>query len=451
MLAIDSPFGSWPMDVDMLSFETHELNALLLGVDRQVLSFERDSNAYVVKLWYDALEEADVPRQLRICQLAGDCVVPIVGRAYRHGVLIGYVMRREAPLDLSSTSSKDERLAVIRQVCDLVDRLHSRNMVHGDLKRLNIMRCSDGALRFIDLECMSVVGDGFVAQVATAQYMSQRRSLRSDSDREPLSLSEDYHSLALLIFELYTGRDDFYSIGPTSTEDQIIWSDVCCDAANIGMPPDVRRIDDPMVAQLIAGYFSRGPDRHLTLDSTLLICVQHEMPFCRHARIFMRLRVLLVLRAVLPARRACRSSRMLVFSGPFDLCSSGSFWSPTCRETPIPIADSSQVHRMESRLRTLPTLAPSDPWHADREDPDVLNVLTSFLGLQSGAQQAFVLRGHTLPRARWSMVPSPERHCPSLSAVTLCELDGTQNLFNVQSALRNNTMYTYEGERPRSP
>ena len=85
MQAIDSPFGSWPMDVDMLSFETHELNALLLGVDRQVLSFERDSDAYVVKLWYDALEEAYVPRQLRICQLAGDCVVPIVGRAYRHG------------------------------------------------------------------------------------------------------------------------------------------------------------------------------------------------------------------------------------------------------------------------------------------------------------------------------------------------------------------------------
>ncbi|KAL1702485.1 hypothetical protein EV121DRAFT_209920 [Schizophyllum commune] len=442
MQAIDSPFGSWPMDVDMLSFETHELNALLLGVDRQVLSFERDSDAYVVKLWYDALEEADVPRQLRICQLAGDCVVPIVGRAYRHGVLIGYVMRREAPLDLSPTSSKDERFAVIRQVCDLVDRLHSRNMVHGDLKRLNIMRCSDGALRFIDLECMSVVGDGFVAQVATAQYMSQRRSLRPDSDREPLSLSEDYHSLALLIFELYTGRDDFYSIGPTSTEDQIIWSDVCCDAANIGMPPDVRRIDDPMVAQLIAGYFSRGPDRHLTLDSTLLICVQHEMPFCRHARIFMRLHVLLVLRAVPPARHACRSSRMLVFSGmlmsnqflqapanvstkichqysSFDLCSSGSLWSPTCRETPIPVADSSQAHRMESRLRTLPTLAPSDPWHADREYSDVLDVLTSFLELQSGAQQAFVLRGHTLPRARWSMVPSPERHCPSLSAVTV--------------------------------
>ncbi|KAI5896885.1 uncharacterized protein SCHCODRAFT_02570047 [Schizophyllum commune H4-8] len=440
----DSPFGSWPMDVDMLSFETHELTALLLGVDRQVLSFERDSNAYVVKLWYDALEEADVPRQLRICQLAGDCVVPIVGRAYRHGVLIGYVMRRETPLDLSPTSSKDERVAVIRQVCELVDRLHSRNMVHGDLKRLNIMRCSDGAFRFIDLECMSVVGDGFVAQVATAQYMSQRRSLRPDSDREPLSFSEDYHSLALLIFELYTGRDDFYSIGPTSTEDQIIWTDVCCDAANIGMPPDVRRIDDPMVAQLVMGYFHRGPDRHLTLDSTLLICVQHEMPFCRHAQIFMRLRVLLALRAVPPARRACRSLRMLVFDGtfsslilvryqflsvpgnastkaafparhsPLDL----SFWSPSCRETPTSVVDSSQFHRVESRLHTLPTLPPTEQaptW----QDINVLDLPSSFLKLHGGPQQAFVLRGYTLPGERWSMVPSPERHSPSLSALTI--------------------------------
>ena len=82
---------------------------------------------------------------------------------------------------------------------------------------------------------------------------------------------------------------------------------------------------------------------------------------------------------------------------------------------------------LHSRIIVVPQMCigflSSSPWHADREVPDVLDVLTSFLELQSGAQQAFVLRGHTLPRARWSMVPSPERHCPSLSAVTVtCEV-----------------------------
>lgn len=280
MQDIDAPYGSWSLDVDLDDawYQEAELIPLQLSPERQVLSFERDSVVYALKHWYEALEEADIMHQLRVGLLAGDCIVPILGRAYRDGAVVGYVMRQETPFDPRTIDSKDERLAVIREACDLVHRLHGKGIVHGDLKRPNLLRCADGALRFIDLECMSVVGDGFIASMATAEYISQRRMLRQGVDHEPLSFNEDYHSLALLIFEIYTARDDFYSIGPSSSENEMDWSDVCCDASQVGMPPDVSRIDDPEIAQLMMSYFNRGPERVLILRRPVMICMRHDLP-----------------------------------------------------------------------------------------------------------------------------------------------------------------------------
>ncbi|TRM64166.1 hypothetical protein BD626DRAFT_401896 [Schizophyllum amplum] len=277
-----SPFGSWSVDIELTTFERGALSPLLLGSKRTVMAFKVDASAYAVKCWYDPIPDGEILRQIRLCLHAGTCVVPIVGpsgKAFRKGSLVGYVMPRETPFDPASIMAKDERLAAIQELCDLVNRLHARGIVHGDLKCQNLVRCADGALRFIDFDCASLVGDGFVATMATAEFISQRRTLRHEVDPEPLSCAEDYHALALTIFEIYSGKDDFYPACPPSSEDGDEWSSICCDAATTGMPPDVSRIDDADVAELITSYFNRGPPRILTSRRSVTICAQHELPF----------------------------------------------------------------------------------------------------------------------------------------------------------------------------
>ncbi|KAI5830769.1 hypothetical protein K523DRAFT_371928 [Schizophyllum commune Tattone D] len=268
MQDLTSPFGSWTTDIELKHLEPGVMHPLLLGVQRTVKSLKTDDGTYALKYWYEPVPDADVLRQMQICIQAEDCAVPIVGRVFDDGAMVGYVMPLETPLDPASIATKDERLAIIHELCELVERLHQRGIVHGDLKCQNLVRCANGTLRFIDFDCASRVGDGFVATQATAEFISQRRMLRLGFNPEPLTLAEDYHALALTIFELYTGQDNFYIFGPPSTEDYEEWSSVCCDAAVVGMPPDVSRIDDADIAELMMSSFNRGPPRILTSAST---------------------------------------------------------------------------------------------------------------------------------------------------------------------------------------
>uniref|UniRef100_D8PXE4 Protein kinase domain-containing protein n=1 Tax=Schizophyllum commune (strain H4-8 / FGSC 9210) TaxID=578458 RepID=D8PXE4_SCHCM len=268
MPEVNAPFGSWTTDIELKSLEPGIMQALMLGVTRTVKSLKTDDGAYALKYWYDPVPQEDVLRQMQICIQAEDCAVPIVGRVFDDGAMVGYVMPLETPLDPASIATKDERLAIIHELCDLVERLHQKDIVHGDLKCQNLVRCANGFLRFIDFDCASRVGDGYVATQATAEFISQRRMLRHGFNPEPLTLAEDYHALALTIFELYTGQDNFYRFGPLSAEDYEEWSSVCCDAVVVGMPPDVSRIDDADIAQLIMSYFNRAPPRILTSSST---------------------------------------------------------------------------------------------------------------------------------------------------------------------------------------
>ncbi|KAL1760398.1 kinase-like domain-containing protein [Schizophyllum commune] len=273
MPELTAPFGSWPTDIELKSLEPGAMQALMLGVTRTIKSLKTDAGTYALKYWYEPVPDADVLRQMQICIQANDCAVPIVGRVFDDGAMVGYVMPLETPIDPAAIAAKHERLAIIHDLCSLVERLHERGIVHGDLKCQNLVRCADGTLRFIDFDCASRVGDGFVATQATAEYISQRRMLRHGFNPEPLTLAEDYHALALTIFELYTGQDNFYRFGPPSTEDYEEWSSVCCDAIVVGMPPNVSRIDDADVAQLIMSYFNRGPPRILTSASTSCLIV----------------------------------------------------------------------------------------------------------------------------------------------------------------------------------
>ncbi|KAL1745272.1 hypothetical protein HDZ31DRAFT_36833 [Schizophyllum fasciatum] len=279
MQDFDSPFGSWQDDLELKSLHPGALTPVQLGAQRTVMSHTTDRGSVVVKYWYDPIPSQEVSRQMQLYLHAEDCVVPMIGRVFRAGTVVGYVMPRGTPLDPSSLVTKPERLHVIRELCSLVDRLHGKEIVHGDLKCQNLVRCADGTLRFIDFDCASRVGDAFVATMVTSELISQKRTLRHGDNPEPLSYDEDFHALALTIFELYTGRDDFYKYGPPSSEDYDEWSSICCDAATAGMPPDVDRIDDADIAQLIMSYFNRGPPRILTSRRTVTICAQHELPY----------------------------------------------------------------------------------------------------------------------------------------------------------------------------
>jgi serine/threonine protein kinase len=49
---------------------------------------------------------------------------------------------------VSSEFSRSAMLKIINQLCILVSRLHEKGIIHGDVKPLNLLLCSEGELRF---------------------------------------------------------------------------------------------------------------------------------------------------------------------------------------------------------------------------------------------------------------------------------------------------------------
>ncbi|KAJ7812025.1 hypothetical protein B0H14DRAFT_3879860 [Mycena olivaceomarginata] len=209
--------------------------------------------------------ESEPERVWNLIQLAGDCCVR-TGRLFREGLPVGFCMPMETPLASATIANKEERLRLIQQVRDLVAKLHSRNIVHGDLKPQNILLCSDGRVRLCDFDNASIEGDGYVTEALTPPYCSQ---------------FQDTYALGLTIWELYTGRMPL-TYGDESMEDMLVW-EILENRVNVGMRPDMTLIDDPAIRALIEECLAAAPECPIEFwrDSTFCVETQFEFNRCR--------------------------------------------------------------------------------------------------------------------------------------------------------------------------
>lgn len=122
---------------------------------------------------------------------------------YVAGTTLDRRMQRQGRLSL------DEALDLFRQMVDGLDHMHRHGVMHRDLKPSNVIIQADGRVKITDFGIARAVGsekltmDGMV--VGTAEYLAPEQAngtLRDD-------LRSDVYSLAILLYEMLTGRVPF--------------------------------------------------------------------------------------------------------------------------------------------------------------------------------------------------------------------------------------------------
>ena len=172
----------------------------------------------------------------------------------------GFVMPLCTPLPSFYPSASDtEKLEIINQVEALVHRLHAKQIIHGDVKPNNIVRCTDGRLRFIDFANACVEGTQLPPDDITPLYASAYRTLYING--APILKEDDLYALGISIWEIWMGKPEsdaegwhpnlpFY--GEWAEEEILTY-------IAAGAVPDLDRISDPVVRKKIAHHLSQGP------------------------------------------------------------------------------------------------------------------------------------------------------------------------------------------------
>lgn len=150
------------------------------------------------------------PHAVTIYDFGDDDGLHYLAMEFVEGETLSAVLRREGPLPLART------LAITRQAAAALDAAHRMNIVHRDLKPDNIMlaRRDDGDwVKILDFGIAKIAGDapqrgqdltqaGFV--VGTPIYMSPEQLAG-----ERLDARSDVYSLAIIVYQMLTGRLPF--------------------------------------------------------------------------------------------------------------------------------------------------------------------------------------------------------------------------------------------------
>jgi serine/threonine protein kinase len=108
-----------------------------------------------------------------------------------------------------------EALRIASRLCEAVDYLHRRQIVHYDLKPANVMLCEDGSLRLIDfgvahpLVTSRFAFAGPAPPIATAVYAAPEQIGRRRGQR-----SVDIYAIGAILYEMLTGHPPFEGDDP---------------------------------------------------------------------------------------------------------------------------------------------------------------------------------------------------------------------------------------------
>jgi hypothetical protein len=245
------PAGTWPSDLTEKFAQCRSIDASpnsYIDVYNDELAIKS-----MFKQVTAAVDTERLSREVDMTLAAGkECALPIVGRHFICGAVAGFITPFAKSLSDGLTDEirpeiHKNRLAVINQFCALLDKLHSMQIVHGDVKPSNLVLDAAGNLRFIDFAEAAFDCEKRRVHASTIHY----RSPTSMRIRSPLSLRDDLYAAGVTIWHIYTGRIPFENVDDDDLEDRI----------REGLQPDLCLIDDESIKALILKYLHAGESK----------------------------------------------------------------------------------------------------------------------------------------------------------------------------------------------
>ena len=117
-------------------------------------------------------------------------------------------------LDYKRCFSLNESSSIMLQLCDALIEVHSKNIVHRDIKPQNIYYASDGGIKLGDFGISILLDSGINVNenkkvMGTAQYLAPELVYG-----EKATFQSDIYAMGITFFELLTGRVPFDGKNP---------------------------------------------------------------------------------------------------------------------------------------------------------------------------------------------------------------------------------------------
>ena len=130
------------------------------------------------------------------------------------GYVAGITLDAHVREQLNLLSQKDRVEKISNEICKVLDALqylHSRGIVHRDVKPSNIMIENGTTIKLMDLGIARLNGGNKYSQygfIGTPQYAAPEQILR-DSEKTEINAQTDIYALGITYYELLTGKNPF--------------------------------------------------------------------------------------------------------------------------------------------------------------------------------------------------------------------------------------------------
>jgi len=174
---------------------------------------------------------------------------PYIVMEYLEGQTLSELLKSVHPLP------EPDAVKIASRICEALSSLHSKGVVHRDMKPQNIMLCNDGSIRIMDFGIARAQSSrrltfvGFTPTMGTPDYMAPEQVRGSRGDERT-----DIYSLGAILYEMATGEPPF---GGDSAY-------VIMNARVTGDPMAPRKINEkitPVLEEIILHAMERDPKK----------------------------------------------------------------------------------------------------------------------------------------------------------------------------------------------
>ncbi len=143
--------------------------------------------------------------------------IAVAPKKHRNHVVTEYVAGRTLATRVGGGRqlNESEALGIMSRLCEAVDYLHRRQIVHYDLKPGNVIMCDDGSIRLIDFGMAHEVVrrrfafSGSAPPIASSDYVAPEQIRRQRGQA-----SVDIYALGAMLYEMLTGHPPFENDDP---------------------------------------------------------------------------------------------------------------------------------------------------------------------------------------------------------------------------------------------